>query len=620
MTTAAGGAKKPLDRIPQEMIDDIVDQNDLVRIIGQHIPLKKQGKDYVALCPFHKEVSPSFSVSPGRQFYYCFGCGASGNALDFMMAFTGRGFIAVAQELAEDVGIDLRPYLRQAKKEQLDYQMLPAMKAANEFFYKELHRPGDHARVALNYLASRSIPMEMVERFSLGYAGHGRRVVEGLVEHQAPLIAGGVLEDSDRGVFSLFRDRLMMPVRDMKGKPIGLSGRTLIEDVKPKYRNSKESALFSRNSVLYGLYESLKAFGESNRLERLYIVEGQFDVIAHHMIGLAAAAAMGSSMSVHQLRLLLRYTKHVTFIFDGDPAGIKALVQVASLLLENITDHEVVFDVVLLPVDEDPHSLITKDPERYQQMLNSPIDWLDAMLSNLPEANELSTDRGRAEFASRAIELIHEARDPLLRHQALERAAAVCNMPVDALRERLVSMPASRSAHVKADEALDDNTIRLTRILWDEPLWAEDMIQDELWKAEGDELVKTLVQWKTEMLNGELDLALSPEDHLKLEDNPYLESELHLRCRQRGAAASLGRRLSDLKNNAMMASLMRDAPETARSTAQHLIQHITGVFAAQAMQKLSDKAALTGLSSEDQAHFTNLLKIRRESVIRTKNA
>ncbi|WP_410951252.1 DNA primase [Pseudomonas sp. S1(2024)] len=620
MTTPNGGAKRPLDRIPQTVLDDIVDQNDLLEIIGRHIPLKKQGKDYVSLCPFHKEHSPSFSVSPGRQFYYCFGCGASGNALDFMMAFTGRSFIAVAQDLAEDVGIDLKPYLRSAKKEQLDFQMLPAMKAANDYFVQELSRPGDHARTALEYLASRSIPLEMIERFSLGFAGYGKHTVDNLVEHQAALIEGGVLEQSERGVFSLFRDRLVMPVRDMKGKPIGLSGRTLRADAKPKYRNSKESALFSRNSVLYGLYESLKAFGNQNRLERLFIVEGQFDVIAHHLINLAAAAAMGSSMSVHQLRLLLRYTKHVTFIFDGDAAGIKALVQVGSLLLENITDHEVVFDVILLPEGEDPHSLVIKDPEAYQGILAQPLDWLDAMLHNLPEAKDLVSDRGRAEFASKAIELIHETRDPLLRHQALERAASICGMPVEALRERLVSMPTARSAYVKPENALNDNALRLTRILWDEPLWAEDMIHDELWKAEGDELIQTLVDWKVEMLKGELDLLPSHEDHLKLEENPYYAPKLEVQCRQRGAAASLGRRLGGLQNPAMMAALMRDEPETSRSTAQHLIQHITGVFAAQAMQKLSNKAALTGLTSDDQMVFANLHKIRRESVIRTKNA
>jgi DNA primase len=620
MTTSNGGARKPLSRIPQNILDDIVDQNDLLEIISRHVPLKKQGKDYVSLCPFHKESSPSFSVSPGRQFYYCFGCGASGNALDFMRDFTGRSFIVVAQDLAEDVGIDLKPYLRSAQKEHLDFQMLPAMKAANEYFVSELNRPGSHAKAALEYLALRKINAQLIERFSLGYAGNGRHVVENLTEYQEALIEGGVLENGDRGIFSLFRDRLVMPVRDMKGKPIGLSGRTLLEDVKPKYRNSKESALFSRNTVAFGLYESLMAFGVANRIEHLYIVEGQFDVMAHHLINLAAAAAMGSSMSVHQLRLLLRYTKHITFIFDGDSAGIKALIQVASLLLENVTDHEVVFDVVLLPVGEDPHSLITQDPQAYLKMLTTPMDWLDAMLHNLPEASDLVSDRGRAEFASRAVELIHETRDPLLRHQALERAASICKMPVEALRERLISMPASRTVQAKPADALNDNAIRLTRILWDEPLWAEDMLHDDLWRSEGDELIRTLVDWKTEMLKGELDLAPSPEDHLKMEEIPYYAAEVQKQCRKRGAAASLGRRLGGLQNGAMMAELMRDEPETARNTAQHLIQHITGLFAAQAMQKLSDKAAMVGLAEDDHLAFANLHKIRRESVIRTKNA
>lgn len=621
MTKISDAPKKDLLKIPQHIIDDIVDQNDLTELVGHHLKLKKQGKDYIALCPFHRETTPSFTLSPVRQFYYCFGCGASGNALNFMMNYLGKSFISVVQDLAEEVGIDLTPYLKMAQNQQLEFQMHPAMASANAFFSHELRRPGEHARRALDYLVSRQIPQDIIDRFSLGFAGYSQHIVDNLMEYQDVLIEGGVLEQGKegRGVFSLFRDRLMMPIRDMKGKTIGLSGRTLKDEL-PKYRNSKESTLFSRNSVLYGLHESVTAFGKGSRLERIFVVEGQFDVLAKHMINLAAGAAMGSSLSIQQLRLLLRYTKHVTFIFDGDKAGLKALVQVGALLLENITDHEVVFDVVLLPEGKDPHTMITEDLDTYRALIAEPHEWLDTVLRHLPEAVDLESDRGRAEFASRAVELVHDTRDPLLRHQALEKAARLCKMPVEALSERLLSMPASRSGHAKPPQAvLNDSAVRLTRMLWDEPLWAQAMDQEQLWLEEGDELIQTLVNWKIELLKGTFDQALSPEDNLKLEENPYLSKELEAQCRKRGGAAALGRRLAGLQEGRLMESLMREEPETARDTAYALAQHITGMFAGQAMQKLSSKAAMGLMTENDQAVFANLLKIRRESVIKTKN-
>lgn len=618
--TEDGKGKKNMLSIPQDIIDRIVSQTDLSEIISRYIKLKKQGADFIGLCPFHREMSPSFTVSPRKQFYYCFGCGAGGNTLDFMKEYLNKTFIPVIQELSEEVGIDITPYLKSAQKEQLDFQIPQALADAQNFFRNELLRNHTDVAVATEYLASRHVSADLSERFGLGFAGYGKRAIDALTEHHEVLIEIGLLQRNENGsMFSLFRDRLMMPVRDMRGKVIGVSGRTLDPEVKPKYRNSKESALFSRNSVLYGLYESMQAYGNSGKIDRVFVVEGQFDVLANHMLDLAACAAMGSSVSVQQLRLLLRHARRVSFLFDGDQAGRKALIQVGTLLLENITDHEVVFDVLTLPEGVDPHNMVTEQPDLYRSMLEQSQPWLEAFMAALSTGHDLATDRGKAEYASSALDIIHDTRDPLLRHQAVKKLAAVAGLPFDALEERLKSMPAARSGFLKPQEQLNDASIRLARILWDEPLWASHIEETQLWLEEGDEIIQTLAAWKIDLFSGALDAMPSAEEQRLIESNADLAADITLNCRNKGGAAALGRRLSGLQGGRLMESLMRDEPETSRATAHALALHITGICAGNGLQSLSKTAALGALDDTGREKFNSLMRIRREAVNRTKN-
>ncbi|WP_241032751.1 DNA primase (plasmid) [Pseudomonas fluorescens] len=614
------GRSKKMLSIPQHIIDRIVSQTDLAEVVGRYLKLKKQGADYIALCPFHREQSPSFSVSPRKQFFYCFGCGAGGNTLDFMQQYLSKSFIPVIQELAEEVGIDITPYLKSAQNEQLDFQIPQALADAQNFFRNELLRNHSDVAVATQYLSSRQVSAELSERFGLGFAGYGKRAIDALTEHHEVLIEIGLLQRNETGsIFSLFRDRLMMPVRDMRGKVIGVSGRTLDPEVKPKYRNSKESALFSRNSVLYGLYESMQAYGNGTKIERLFVVEGQFDVLANHMLNLAACAAMGSSVSVQQLRLMLRHAKRVSFLFDGDQAGRKALIQIGTLLLENITDHEVVFDVLTMPEGVDPHNMVTEQPDQYRAMLDQSQPWLDAFIQALTAGHDLGTDRGRAEYASAALDVIHDTRDPLLRHQAVQKLAAVAGLPFDALEERLKSMPAARSGFVKPQEQLNDASIRLARILWDEPLWAEHIENTQLWLEEGDEIIQTLAAWKIDLFAGSLDVMPSAEEQRLIESDQNMAADITLNCRNRGGAAALGRRLSGLHEGRLMESLMKEEPETSRATAHALALHITGICAGNGLQSLSKTAAMGALDDAGREKFNDLMRIRRDCINRTKN-
>lgn len=604
-------------RIPQTVIDTLVTNTDIVSTIGRYLNLKKQGRDYVALCPFHKESSPSFSVSPGKQFFYCFGCGAGGNSMNFLTQYLGKSFISVIQEMAEDSGIDLKPYLMMAQQDAADFKLLPAMAKASAYFQGALG--GNNAHSANEYLESRHITAEAVQHFALGYAGNSGEITQALKDVENEMILGGILDRGEKGLFSLFRQRLMMPVRDTRGKTIGLSGRTLEEDVKPKYKNSKESQLFSRNSVLYGLYEACESFGKE-KLEHLDVVEGQFDVIAQWQIGRPACAAMGSSLSPQQLRLLMRHAKSVTFMFDGDAAGIKAMIQVCSLLLEQLTDHEHTFNVVILPEKEDPHSLITRDVERFYASIAEPIHWLDALFQYLPEAKELHTDRGRAEYASRCIELIHDTRDPLLRHQAIEKAAKICGFPVEAMNERLLSLPLSRSGQAMkiAGNACEDAALRLTRMLWDEPKLMEQITQPTLWVEEGDGLVALLGEWAQGVKSGECDAQYSDAEAQSLMDAPERMAEIDLASRYRVAGAALGRKLTQSGISGLMEQLMKEEPEQGASLATSYIWHITGTCAGRGMQSISEKARLSIMTDEDRARFASLMAIRRDAANRVK--
>jgi DNA primase len=604
-------------RIPQAVIDSLVTNTDIVSTIGRYLPLKKQGRDYICLCPFHKESSPSFSVSPGKQFYYCFGCGAGGNSMNFLQEYLGKSFISVIQEMADDNGVDLTPYLKMAQQDAAEFKLLPAMAKASTYFQQALQ--GNNARTANEYLAQRGITAAAAAHFALGYAGSTYEIVQGLADIENEMILGGILERGEKGIFSLFRQRVMMPVRDIRGKTIGLSGRTLEEDVKPKYKNSKESQLFSRNSVLYGLYEALETFGK-DRLEDLDVVEGQVDVISEWQIGRPACAAMGSSLSPQQLRLLLRHAKNITFMFDGDAAGVKAMIQVGSLLLEHLTDHEHTFKVVILPEGDDPHSLIQRDVEQFHTSIAEPMDWLDALFQYLPEAKELHTDRGRAEYASRCIELIHDTRDPLLRHQAIEKAAKMCGFPVEAMNERLLSLPLSRSGQAmkSSGQASEDAALRLTRMLWDEPKLVEQMTQPTLWVEEGDGLVAVLGEWAKSVRAGECDAQYTDAEAQALLDAPERMAEIDLASRYRVAGAALGRRLTQSGIPGLMEQLMKEEPEQGASLANSYIWHITGTCAGRGMQSISEKARLSMMTDDDRARFASLMVIRRDAANRVK--
>jgi DNA primase len=618
---------KSMMRIPQSIIDDLVVQTDIVDTIGSSIKLKKSGKDFVALCPFHKEHSPSFTVIPERQFFYCFGCGAGGNTMNFLNLYQGRSFLSVLQEMAESAHVDLSPYMKSAQGDNVAMQILPAVNEARRFFCDSLQDNDGGSENARNYLLGRGIDKEMWDLFSIGYAGQGHKIVEALFEHQEALVEAGILQMSKEGdkgwngtpkAFSLFRDRLIMPIRDTRGKTIAITGRALAADVKPKYRNSKETSHFSKNNVLYGLYESIQLFDKKEKLKHLLVVEGQTDTIANVKSGKSACATMGSSMSAQQLRLLIRHGERVTFIFDGDLAGRKAMIQVCTLLLEHLTDMDTTFDVVVLPEGEDPDTMIKNDLAGYESLIANAMPWMNALLEHLPTEADVTTDKGRTEFSVAAVELAYDTRDPLLRYQLIEKAAKKVSMPVDVLNERLLSFKVSKSGQMaKPQQIMNDSIVRLIRMWWDAPDWSDSLEHPQLWADEGDELTALMGIWAISLRAGEYDLPLSESEEAEIASAPHRKERILNIKRHKGAGMALARMIGELEPHVMQL-IMQEEPENSRSISRALSWHITSLCAGKAMQELSRKAAAGSMEKGDLERSTQLHAIRKIAMQKTR--
>ncbi|MBB4861364.1 DNA primase [Pseudomonas nitritireducens] len=616
-------ASPKLMKIPQEVINRLIAQQDIVSLIGKYLPLKKVGVDFVALCPFHKERSPSFTVIPKKQCYYCFGCGAGGNAMVFLQDYTGKGFLPILMEMAEECNEDITPFLKSSQEGQLALAINQAMQEAGNYFENELWETEN--QVGLDYLFDRGFSEPVIKLYKMGYAGFSKDIMSALSEHEPALISSGVFAKNDRDeVYSAFRDRIVLPIRDARGKIIALSGRTLKGDVKPKYLNSKETALFSKNNVLYGLHEAL-AVAALDKLEELRVVEGQLDVVAHRMIGLDAVAAMGSSLSVPQMRLLVRHAKKVLFVYDGDKAGRKALVNACTILLENLADHSVVFEVATLPEGQDPDSMIKADPEAYKEATEQRIPWLEALFTKLEEYESLQAagpaevGRARMDYASAALSIIHGARDPLLKFQAVETVSRIADIPVEVLNDQLLKIPLSMSgiAAKQIDKLVVTMPIRLARMLWDDPKYAADIEYLDVWKEEGDELTVTMANWIEDMRQGVYDLELSDEQIQTIANKPYQEERFRQDNREQGAMQAFGNILGLLPKD-ITQTIMAEEPETGNNTAFALAMTITSLCAGKAMERIQRQAGMNMLSDGDREYFRKMMEIRRSAIARSK--
>jgi DNA primase len=460
-------------RIPQHFIDDLLARVNIVDVIDGRVKLKRAGKNYSGLCPFHKEKSPSFSVSPDKQFYYCFGCGAGGNALGFLMEYDRLNFPEAVEELAKLAGVDVprdegRPADHQ--REQEIKRQFEALEHSNRYFQDMLRSSSERER-AIGYLKQRGLSGQIAAAFGIGYAPPGW---DNLLQHfahlenAAPLLeqSGMVIHKEDKQrYYDRFRDRIMFPIRDVRGRVLGFGGRVLGDD-KPKYLNSPETPTFHKGRELYGLYEARK---HSNQLERLLIVEGYMDVVSLAQHGIHwSVATLGTATTAQHLERLFKLVPEVIFCFDGDAAGRQAAQRALGVTLPVIRDgQEARF--LFLPDGEDPDTLVRREGETaFSQRVSQALPLSEFFFRQLSDEADLSSMDGRARFSNQALPLIQSMQPSLLKQMMLDRICEITGLSLEQISSvidlhQATSTPAPISAEKASQPASTPNPYQQIR-------------------------------------------------------------------------------------------------------------------------------------------------------------
>jgi DNA primase len=388
--------------IPQSFIQDLLNRVDIVDVVGRYVQLKKGGANFMGLCPFHNEKSPSFTVSPTKQFYHCFGCGAHGTAIGFLIEYSGLGFVEAVKDLAQNVGMivpdeDKLPPAQRAEVQAKSLALSEVMSKACDFYRHQL-RGAQHA---VAYLKGRGLTGEIAARFGLGYAPSGwdsLRAVFPDYDDAALVEAGLVISKSDedgggRKRYDRFRDRIMFPIRNTKGQVIAFGGRVL-DGGEPKYLNSPETPLFQKGNELYGLFEARQAIREAGYV---LVTEGYMDVVALAQLGFAqAVATLGTACTATHVQKLLRQTDHVIFSFDGDAAGRRAARRALEACLPHASDNKTL-KFLFLPPEHDPDSYVReRGAEAFEQQVHDAMPLSQFLLKEVTQDNDLGTSEGRA--------------------------------------------------------------------------------------------------------------------------------------------------------------------------------------------------------------------------------
>lgn len=428
-----------IPRLHQDTIEEVKQRADIYEVVSEHIVLRKRGKDFVGLCPFHDEKTPSFSVSPTRQMYYCFGCQAGGNVITFLKELEKRPFVEVVLDLARRYSVPvqtLEPEQRQELQRQLSLreQLYEVLAVTANFYQHALQQP--QGKLALDYLqSSRRLSIETIKQFGLGYAPAGwetlyRYLVEQkrypvqLVE-QAGLIRQ---RQSGDGYYDYFRDRLMIPIHDPQGRVIGFGGRTL-GDEQPKYLNSPETDIFSKGKTLFALD---KAKGAISQQDQVVVVEGYFDAIALHAAGITnAVASLGTALSLNQVRACLRYSesKELILNFDADAAGTQAAQRAIGEIADLAYQGEVSLRILNLPAGKDADEyLYSNSPEHYRELLKTAPLWLDWQIQQLVVNRDLKQASQSQQVAAAMVKLLKKISDGNQRNHYIRHCAELLSL------------------------------------------------------------------------------------------------------------------------------------------------------------------------------------------------
>ena len=422
-------------RLPQAFIDQVLDRTDIVDVVDRRVKLKKAGKNYSACCPFHQEKTPSFSVNPEKQFYYCFGCGAGGNALGFIMDYERMEFREAIESLAQAAGIDL-PAEEIDNAPQVDHQkpLYESMERATKLYEGFLRQHKDRGRV-VDYLKKRGLSGEIARDFRLGFAPEGwDNLMQTLTDEDSVghALTAGLLIENDKGrKYDRFRDRVIFPIVNQRGKVIAMGGRVL-GDGKPKYLNSPETPLFSKSHELYGLHH-IRKFAKN--LSRIVVVEGYMDVIALAQFGIHyAVATLGTSVGKPHLELLFRRVEQVVFCFDGDEAGRKAAFRGMEAALPMMEDGRQV-KFLFLPEGEDPDTVVrSKGAQHLEHMFDTAAPLEQFLFEQMGTGIDLTTMDGKARLSKLVAPYINQIPDGVYKTLLFKSLAERTDMDVESLR------------------------------------------------------------------------------------------------------------------------------------------------------------------------------------------
>ncbi|MES3001178.1 MAG: DNA primase [Pseudomonadota bacterium] len=425
--------------IPQSFIQELVARADVVEIVGRYVQLKKGGANYMGLCPFHAEKSPSFSVSPAKQFYHCFGCGKNGNAIGFLMEHAGMNFVEAVQDLAGQYGMqvpeeDASPQdkARAAQQREKQATLTDVLEKAGEAYRKHLK----NSPRAIGYFKGRGLSGEIAKQFGLGYAPEGwRSLASVFANYDDPLLAESglvIVNEDEEKRYDRFRDRVMFPIRNVKGECIGFGGRVL-GDEKPKYLNSPETPVFSKGRELYGLFEARQALREQGYV---LVTEGYMDVVALAQLGFPnAVATLGTACTTEHVQKLFRFTDSVVFSFDGDEAGRRAARKALDGALPYATDVRSV-KFLFLPAAHDPDSYIREfGRDAFSRYVSNAVPLSSFLIEASSEDCNLSSAEGRARMLSIAGPLWTLMPEGALKRQLLGEFAERSQLGLHELQE-----------------------------------------------------------------------------------------------------------------------------------------------------------------------------------------
>jgi DNA primase len=414
--------------IPRDFIDTLLARVDIVDVIDRRVPLKKAGQNYQACCPFHSEKTPSFTVSPTKQFYHCFGCGAHGTALGFLMEYEQMSFPDAVAALAQDVGLPIPESSHESDRPRPPPALWDALEQAAQFYKQQLKQTPR----AIDYLKQRGLTGAIAARYGIGYAPDGSPLKQVFDDYSVDaLAASGLVIDGDRGRYDRFRDRIMFPIRNIKGQIVGFGGRVL-DQGEPKYLNSPETPLFHKGSEIYGLFEARTAIKTAGRA---IVVEGYMDVVALAQHGVEfAVATLGTATTPIHARTLLRHTDRLIYAFDGDNAGRKAAWRALENTLEALQDGKEV-SFLFLPEGEDPDSYIrTHGHDNFLKRLDHDTVPLSAFLvRELARKHKLDSQEGQAGMLKEAKPLLERIAAPMLAGLIRKHIAELAHLQADEL-------------------------------------------------------------------------------------------------------------------------------------------------------------------------------------------